>query len=252
MLNNNIYDKMAEVEDRHWWFRGLYDLVSYNIKKNFNGKDISIVDAGCGTGGNMRYFIGKGYRNIRGFDISEYAIGICKSMGLDTFTGDISDFNKYFSPGSIDVIMCNDVLCYLDKDEMAKVVNSIYPILKENGIIIMNLPSLNIFGGINDKAFYVRYRFTKKDIPGIFDRGRYELKKIIYWPFLLSPVILFIRGYQRMKMRLFNNSEIKSDIDLPLRYLNAFLYRIVQFENSIMRYKPFGSSLFLVVRKINE
>lgn len=47
------------------------------------------------------------------------------------------------------------------------------------------------------------------------------------------------------------NYKIKSDIDMPSSFINKFLIELVKFENRFLLKKPFGSSLFIVIKKIN-
>jgi hypothetical protein len=52
-----------------------------------------------------------------------------------------------------------------------------------------------------------------------------------------------------MKMRLTRDYEICSDTDLPPPWLNRILEGITLFENRWLPAKPFGSSLYLVLKR---
>jgi ubiquinone/menaquinone biosynthesis C-methylase UbiE len=50
-MEKSEYQQMYELENNYWWYRTLHSLVEkIVIKQNYPQKDISILDAGCGTG----------------------------------------------------------------------------------------------------------------------------------------------------------------------------------------------------------
>jgi hypothetical protein len=77
----------------------------------------------------------------------------------------------------------------------------------------------------------------------------FEVVRQCYWPFLLSPLIYAARAGQRRAMRRGPDFTVRSDIDLPPRWLNRTLYFVTRAENRLLSRKPFGSSLFVVGRR---
>ena len=62
MINNKKeYLKMDEVESKHWWYVSLHYLTLKAIQNKFNFLDVSILDAGCGTGGLLSFLKRKKY-----------------------------------------------------------------------------------------------------------------------------------------------------------------------------------------------
>jgi hypothetical protein len=76
-----------------------------------------------------------------------------------------------------------------------------------------------------------------------------QIKETMYWPFLLSPAIFLVRFMQRVRMFLHKNLQAMSDVKLPHPLLNKVFYRATSWENKRMGYKPWGSSVFVVMRK---
>jgi len=253
MINNEIeYIKMAKAEKTLWWYKNLHNLVLSEINKLFKTKDISILDAGCGTGGLIRFLKIQGFNNIEGFDISEYAVLLNKKSGLDVIKGNISEVDKIKPKNSYDVITSNDTLYFIADNENRKLVlSSFYNILKDNGIVIMNLPALAAFRGTHDIAVGIKNRFNLEDINQIIDKNKFKIRKIIYWPFLLSPFIFLLRLIQRINLNVLKSDKITSDIQILPAFLNQTLFYITEFENKFIKYKPFGSSIFLVLEKIH-
>ncbi|MDP3265862.1 MAG: class I SAM-dependent methyltransferase [Sulfuricurvum sp.] len=248
MINNKSeYIKMDSVENSHWWYKSLHHMVLNIIKNEFNSSNISILDAGCGTGGLLSSLTANGYNFLHGFDISKEAIDIAKSKNLKV---SISDLKQYkYTDQAYDIIISNDTMYFLTLDEQKKILNEFYKSLNLNGIVILNLPSFDTFRGMHDEAVGIKKRFNKKMVHAMIKNSKYKVIKQTYWPFSLSPIIFFIRMLQRFKLIFLKNSKIKSDIDLPSDVINNILYKVVSFENKFLVKKPFGSSLFLVLQK---
>lgn len=249
MLNNpKEYEKMAEAEVGHWWYKTLHHLVLTSIHKNTQGLDIKILDAGCGTGGNLQYLRDNGYKNGCGFDLSSHAVSYCKSKGLDVNEGDLLNIDEYYEPNSFDVIIACDNLYFLDREDIPSFMFSCKKLLKKNGIIIVNLPALKAFRGTHDISVGIKERFAEADLENYFQISSLKLVTKTYWPFLLSPLIFFVRFKQRLGLD-FNkdNNEISSDVETPNKYINFFLQKLSLL--SLYFKIDWGSSLFVVYRK---
>jgi hypothetical protein len=53
----------------------------------------------------------------------------------------------------------------------------------------------------------------------------------------------------KLKLNLVNLGNIKSDVEMPSEFMNNFFYNICRIEGRILKKSPFGSSLFLVIKK---
>ena len=135
------YEKMAKVEEPHWWYRTLYNLVLDIIRRYRPGRDIAILDAGCGTGGLMHFLRSCGYRNLKGVDFSNVAVEWCHRRNLDVQQGNLTEFAGLCADESADVIVSNDTLYFFQEQE--NVVEQFWRVLKPGGLLILNLPALN-------------------------------------------------------------------------------------------------------------
>lgn len=243
------YTKMSEVESKHWWYKSLHDLTVKTLELRFkkNYSQINILDAGCGTGGLMEILNKHGYKNLQGFDLSDHAVKIAQSKGLSVKIDDLTTFE--YQEDFFDVIISHDTLCYFNNEEQKKVLIRFNHLLKKNGVLIMNVPALDVFSGIHDKAVGIKNRFNIPSIFDIINSDNFNIIERKYWPFSLSPIIFFIRTFQRFQLNFKKDIKIKSDIDLPSDVINNILYKVVSFENKFLVKKPFGSSLFLVLQK---
>jgi SAM-dependent methyltransferase len=243
------YQKMFSVESTLWWYRILHYLIYDTIKRILPCKEISILDAGCGTGGMMRYLMDRGYNNVQGFDVSKHAIEFTRKCHLDVEELNLVDFTELRLGKKFDVIVSNDTLCYFDDPETQKIVlSNFHQNLNPGGVLVMNLPALNQFEGIHDIAVGLKMRFSKEVFFNLVDPEMFEIINARFWPFLLSPVIYIIRQMQMRRIRK-NNYEVASDIDIPLVPVNYLLYFLTKLELLIMDKYPFGSSLMVTLKK---
>jgi len=244
------YQKMFSVESTLWWYKILHLLIYRAIKSCFDKTDISILDAGCGTGGMMRYLINKGYNNIQGFDVSKHAIEFTRKCDLEVTELNLLDFTESRLNNKFDVIISNDTLCYFDDPaDQKQVLSNFYNNLNKGGIVVMNLPALDQFEGIHDIAVGLKMRFTVDRFKNLVDSEMFEINQMRFWPFLLSPLIYIIRKNQMRKI-IKNDYEVVSDIDVPFLPINQLLYMITKLEISTFNNFPFGSSLLVTLKKV--
>ena len=247
--SSDEYRKMAEVEGRHWWYVTLHDQVLKAIKKHSFMPQARILDAGCGTGGMLIKLRELGYTNTCGFDLSQDAVAYCVEHNLTVSQGNLTDLSSLYAGEQFDCIVSNDTLCYLEPNEIVDFFLASATLLRPAGVLILNLPALGAFSGIHDISVGLSTRFSRTSITDSLRNVPLQSLSQTYWPFFLSPVIYVVRLLQRLKLRFGKNVKIKSDIDLPSPSINRFLYALCRLENKLLRHKPFGSSLFVVLQK---
>ena len=251
LINYEEYLAMFEVEDRMWWYKTLHDRVIEEVKSfSHDYRHLKILDAGCGTGGLLTRLRAEGIADIQGFDYNEHAVEFSKSRGLAVSRQSITGFD--YPPESFDVVVSNDVLYQFHDPELLDALGCISGVLKPGGIFITNNNAFSVFGGTHDIAVGSKRRFVRAD----FDRFLKKcpgltIEKATYWSLLLSPLILGVRLFQKLQLKLgrVKAEEVRSDVSLPSEPVNRLLYRLCTLERRLLKRSPFGSSLFLVIRK---
>jgi SAM-dependent methyltransferase len=247
--NDSEYTKMFEVESQHWWYKILHLQCLRRIQNHFTSKNINIVDAGCGTGGLINYLNQNGYNNISGIDVSTKAIEFCKLRGVNVQERNILDVDKVYKPNSLDVIFCNDVIYFLKTKQRVELLNKFYLLLKCNGVLIMNLPSLKIFKGSHDVAVGINDRFTRSSVESLVNQTNFFMTNFRYWPFILSPIIFVIRFAQTIQLNLMEQNDITSDLSTPIRFINTILFNLIKVELEVSKSYPWGSSSLVTLSK---
>ncbi|WP_375445423.1 methyltransferase domain-containing protein [uncultured Fibrella sp.] len=246
------FRRMFLVEEQLWWYRHLHDLVMQRIQKRFGSrKGLTILDAGCGTGGLLHRLRQAGYTDSRGVDGSVEGVAFCQERGLTVDLLNLNDLSTYIPSGAppdgFDVIICNDVFCYFRDPELNALIGELRRRLRPGGVLISNNNAYNVFKGEHDLAVGSLRRFVKADFEKLAPANGLRIQSATYWSFVLSPLILFIRQWQALQLRLGWRSagELVSDVELPGALVNRFLYSLVGIERKLIPIAPFGSSLFL-------
>ena len=78
-MNPHEYQKMAAAEDHLWYYRALHQHVVRSVRPESNASQLSLLDAGCGTGGLLRR-LHAAYpgMNLSGLDFSPVACSLAR------------------------------------------------------------------------------------------------------------------------------------------------------------------------------
>jgi 2-polyprenyl-3-methyl-5-hydroxy-6-metoxy-1,4-benzoquinol methylase len=110
-------------------------------------KQALILDVACGAG-HFLYFLKKqGYTKIAGIDISQEQLDIARKMGVDVVQK--ADMFKYLAKnkGKYELIIANDIIEHLTKNEVIQLLDAIYAALKPGGKVIINTENAaSLFG----------------------------------------------------------------------------------------------------------
>ncbi len=250
MIGNRYeYDAMAKCERQLWWYRCLHELTIQKIKAYTAAAQPRILDAGCGTGGLLWRLKESGYSDLAGFDLSPYAAAMAQaSSGIDVRVLDILLLEGAYPPNSFDVIISHDIVSMLKPGLDTEAVQGLLQLLKPGGVLLMNFPALEVFKGVHDIAVGTQQRYSIASVKKMLN-GKIAVAGFIYWPFLLSPFIFLTRVLQRTKWLFKKQHSAVSDVKMPPGFINQFFYKIISLENRLLVAKPWGSSLFVVLKK---
>lgn len=253
MLNSSHeeYKMMFEVEERLWWYKILHEKVLGAIQHHHGqNKTIKILDIGCGTGGLLLFLQKNGYTHIQGVDYSDSSIFFCQKRQLSVQKVSADQVSSVFTDEQFDVIVCNDVLYCLEKQQIRQTLIEIGKLLKPQGVFVSNNNAFDAFYGTHDIAVGGKHRFTVSSFSQYLPQSL-AIRSASYWSVLLSPLILAVRFSQQiqLKLGLIDPTKIVSDVSLPANWLNNFFYQLVKLEEQLLKKGFFGSSLFLTLSK---
>ncbi len=243
---------MFRLEGQLWWYRSLHERVLAALQHRAGDRrDVSLLDAGCGTGGLLDFLHRQGYTNLRGVDGSADAVEFCHSRNLSVSLVNLTDLADFEPDWQYDVIICNDVFCYFHDIDLTKLLLELARRLKPGGMLVSNNNAFAIFWGQHDLAVGSQRRFVLADFKRLMPTAGLRIDQGTYWSFVLSPLILLMRQWQSLQLTLgwrkLENAQ--SDVYLPSEWLNRTLYQVVHTEQKLLSRTPFGSSLFIVAYK---
>ena len=157
------YDKMAEVEDRMWWYRALHrnlQLVVERFRPRPGGR---LLDAGCGTGGLLRKLgAGRSDTHLFGLDAWEPACVLtARRSGRPVVQGVLNRLP--LMDGAVDCMVSADVLCHNGVDaDLA--LRELRRCLNARGVLILNLPAYQWLLSYHDERVQQARRFTRGEV----------------------------------------------------------------------------------------
>ncbi len=254
-MNPQAYELMSEMEERHWWYRGLRGSIARTLnRRRFRmRRGANILDAGCGTGGNLRFLrqlLQPTY--LGGFDFSPLAVRLAKQKtpDADVYQGDICAPEIHVK--QLDLILSCDVLYSPGFDAAVPGLQQLVAKLSPGGIFVLNLPAYDWLYSEHDVAIHTSERYTASKVRGLLERLGLKVELVTYRMFFLFPALVMARLPSILRTKP-SKEMARSDLSMPSKPINFILSGIMGFENAGsvagVRY-PWGSSVFAVARKV--
>src|SRR5712691_9575071 len=154
------YEKMAEVEDRMWWYRALHGNLLVVIDRFLSAPAARLLDAGCGTGGLLRAFASAAAeRRMFGLDAWQPACTVAARSRRPVVRGLIQGLP--FRDGAVDCLVSADVLCHENVDP-ALALKEARRCLSVGGLLVLNLPAYQWLLSYHDERVRNVRRFTRR------------------------------------------------------------------------------------------
>jgi SAM-dependent methyltransferase len=245
---------MANTEDKLWWYKGLRGSLKALLNRHGSKlpKKPVILDAGCGTGANLRFMREQfPEANISGFDLNPSSLSHTreKNPDLDIYESDICQ--PELKHDSYDLIYSMDVLYMIGVDKSFDGLKKMIDALEPGGLFIINTPALRWLYSEHDVAVHTVERLHASDMKKLAQRLGLECQQVSYRCFYLFPLIVLSR-LPTMFGRAPKTAEATSDTALPNPLINSLFSLIMAFENWVLGWGlsyPWGSSVIMVARK---
>lgn len=242
-MYDHEYEEMFKLEDFYWWFVGRRRLVSEVLRQEAQtGKQLRILDVGCGTGANMLAFSKHG--EVHGVDPSPQAIGFCQRRGVtrvhQAWVEDLPFPENYF-----DVITVLDVLEHTDDDLAA--LKELQRVSKPGALIISTVPAYGFLWSEHDEALKHRRRYSAHEVRNKMTVCGMEVERSTYFVSLLFWPIFAVRIVQGL---LKNSTSPKTAIHVLPSWLNSSLLMLLEVERWLLNWinLPFGVTIVATAR----
>ena len=242
-MNPAAYLEMAEIEDRHWWFRARRQIVASVISDLRLPSTVKILEVGCGTGGNLRMLSRFGDVSALEMDDAARAIAQSKAGSLIEIRAGHCPENIPYEPASFDVICMLDVLEHVERD--AETLVAIGKLLKPGGTVVLTVPAYQWMFGPHDEFLHHKRRYASSGLRKLVVSAGLTVRRLTYFNTVLFPIAAIVR----LKSRLMP-AQVRQNETTPPKVLNWILQSVFSSERhfiSRMNF-PFGLSLLCTVQ----
>jgi SAM-dependent methyltransferase len=137
-LPADYYRSIDEVEERHWWHRGMREIARALLGERLARPGLRLLDAGCGTGGFLAWTIEVAdVARAAGVDVSEEALAFAgrRVPAADLRLAPVSRLP--FDDAAFDLIVLNDVLQHIREDEVEASPAELGRVLAPGGALLV-------------------------------------------------------------------------------------------------------------------
>ena len=232
-----VYDRMAELDRVHWWYRARRNILSDLIERRIQlPPRPRILEIGCGTGHNVLML--KRFGEVDAIEIDEAARELASErLGKPVGAAPLPELTGV-EDGKYDLIAILDVLEHVEADEEA--LASMARKLKPGGRILVTVPAHPWMWSAHDVVNHHQRRYTKKSLQDVIARAGLKLDMISYFNSLLFPLAAAARLAGRVTGRQ------DSDDKLPPRPLNTLFETLFNLERHALGRLPFPPGVSLV------
>lgn len=238
------YRKMADVEDRMWYYQAVHRRMTHWLERTVPaGRGASVLDAGCGTGGLIKFLRGRFPQwGVVGLDFSPMACELARSRtDSEIIEGSITALP--FGDARFDAVVSVDVLCQIENAvtgmrEFARVV-------RPGGLVVVNVPAFAWLWSYHDEAVQSKQRFTRPQLRALCAEAGLQVEFASYANLPIFPFVVARRKWMRPPRD-------GSDVHLQAVPIEAAFSGLAAFEFAWIRAgisSPIGSSVFVVARR---
>lgn len=232
-----IYDRMAELDDLHWWYRARREVLRRLIERRVKlPADARILEVGCGTGHNLG-MLGR-FGTVDAIEIDEEARSHAeKRLGRRVSTAPLPELPG-IPRGHFDLVASLDVVEHIDDDRAA--VAGLASCIKPGGSLLLTVPAHQWMWSAHDELNHHKRRYSKRGLERLIEQSPLRLEAVGYFNSLLFPVAVAARLASKLTGRG------GGDDSLPPKPLNYLFERTFAAERRLIGKVPLppGLSLF--------
>ena len=238
-MEREVYEAMAEHDERHWWYRARRQVVAELIRRKVSlPEGARLLEIGCGTGHNLT-MLGE-FGQVDALEVDPIARGMAeKRLGRTVLSSPLPALEGV-PDDTYDMVAALDVVEHIPDDKAA--LEGISRVLKPGGKLLMTVPAHQWMWSAHDVVNHHQRRYSKRDFKRLVNESPLKLESIGYLNSLLFPLA--------MAQRLASKLTGKEDANLapPAEPINQVLERVFALERRVIGRIPLppGLSLFAV------
>lgn len=246
-MDKAAFRHMAATESTHWWFVGRRAVIDALLRGITLPESGAILEAGCGTGGNIATL--RRHGRVSAFEPHIDALGFARERHPDVEirAGSLPDDLPH-AVASFDLVAALDVLEHVDDDRPS--ARALASLVRPGGWIIVTVPAHRALWGSHDRRLHHMRRYGRAQLLGLFADLDLELVRFTPFNLLLAPLAVVYRLAESILRLDLGNQE-----RVPPRPLNALLGMVFGLEARFIRAGrglPAGISYAAIYRRPNS
>jgi SAM-dependent methyltransferase len=238
-----VYEQMAELDQRHWWYRARREVLAALIRREAQPPaNARVLEIGCGTGHNLA-MLGE-FGSVDALELDDEARAVAEQrLGKSVMSAPLPELAGV-PERHYDLIGAFDVIEHIDDDQAA--LASIAARLKPGGKLVVTVPAHQWMWSAHDVVNHHKRRYSKRALRALVQGSSLKLERSGYFNSLLFPLAVAERLLSKLR------GKDDADLSLPPRLLNAALERVFALERHLVARLPLppGLSLFAVASAI--
>ncbi len=241
-MEPEVYKRMAELEERHWWFLGRRRILASVIGRIPLPSPARILDVGCGTGGNLAML--STFGEVQGFEPDPLARELASRKGhFSIHDGSLPD-RAPFEPASFDLVAALDTIEHM-ADDLA-CLQALTLFLKPGGFALLTVPANPRLWSRHDELHHHHRRYRRAELLATVRASGLDPVLASHYNTLLYPALSGVRLTKNLL-----KSPHGDDAMPRLAIVNHALRKVFAAERLLIGRAPmpFGASLLVVARK---
>ena len=238
-MDRRIFEAMAAVEERHWWFRARRRILAERIASFHLPRDAKILEAGAGSGGNLRML--SQFGSVSAFERDDDARARALARSIGRAEGGALPDEIPFGAEKFDLIVMFDVLEHLEQSTES--LSALAKRLLPGGRILLTVPARPALWSRHDLLHHHFRRYTRSKLRKTIVEAGLRVQEMSYFNTVLFPLVAAGRTWERVI-----RSGKSIGLDVPPEPLNRLLEAAFASERLMLRHVslPIGVSLLAV------
>ncbi len=239
-MEREVYERMAALESDHWWFAARREILGALLQRAALPPGAAILEAGCGTGGNLPLLQRHGH--VHAFEPDPTA----RAFVSDRHTVPVADgalpHRIPFAESQFDLVAALDVIEHVDAPEES--VAALVRRLRPGGRVLLTVPAYAFLWSRHDERHHHKRRYTRGEVIQLLEAAGAQVEVASYFNTLLFPAIAGVRLAKAL-----TRADTEDD-QMPSAPVNRLLRELFSAERRLVGRipLPFGVSIVALAR----
>lgn len=241
-MERAVYDRMAEIDEVHWWFTARRKIIDKVIRTRIvPPANARILEVGCGTGSNLALL--KRFGTLEAIEPDDTARAFSAKRGGIQIQGGLLPDGVTLDDNAYDFIAMLDVLEHIPDDRIS--LEALRPKLRQGGKLLLTVPAIPWLWSAHDEAHHHKRRYTANALAKVVTATGYRITYQSYFNTVLFPLVALARGVGKL------TGKEGGDDAMPPAPINTVLGALFSAEAAWLgRFSfPVGVSLILVAER---